>query len=608
MKGIEISINQKYKSFIENTKYEIEGDLIIISGINGSGKSQLLQIIANNSGKKINRIIKQKDKNGTLIIENILLLSFRDNINLGNNFGSYSLTFKQRSLDHAWRFYEDNIKFKTGYGFKYYEDIRQKFRKKDFIYRNESKSSDWISIEQIVDLLNKNFVGDDIFKLTKDEFTKILPSDFIWRNDNDIIEQTGNLFYKVCCERADKQIEYSSKTEIFNNEEWLKNAPWTILNKLFDSLGFKYKFKDDYGFKMPNMEENPQLRISEEIRDLSDLSDGEKAILKLALVSMDEDISKNVKLVLFDEYDAPLNPSLIESFYKVIDEFYIQKGIQIILTTHSPATISLAPEYTQFYEIFSQENSSPKLIKVNQFDYAELKEANKSFYSKLQNQKDRILELENTLRQQGNALLVEDEYCQIYKIAYLKIKDIKGITENNLEELFNKVSTFSINGGFSSGGLYNYLNCGNTTLDENCKRICLFDFDNEGYSKYEKLMSLKKNNQKLYLEQHNELNTGLCLKHVDCNRYAMMIPILDRLKDFVSTSTSSDCFIEIETLIDSEYLKNNNKANQRSPILQFYKLKDKHKCDFWKDLLSADKSIFNDFKPLFKTVETIFNS
>ena len=174
--------------------------------------------------------------------------------------------------------------------------------------------------------------------------------------------------------------------------------------------------------------------------------------------------------------------------------------------------------------------------------------------------------------------------------------------------MFNKVSTFSINGGFSSGGLYNYLNCGNTTLDENCKRICLFDFDNEGYSKYEKLMSLKKNNQKLYLEQHNELNTGLCLKHVDCNRYAMMIPIPDRLKDFVSTSTSSDCFIEIETLIDSEYLKNNNKANQRSPILQFYKLKDKHKCDFWKDLLSADKSIFNDFKPLFKTVETIFNS
>ena len=47
---------------------------------------------------------------------------------------------------------------------------------------------------------------------------------------------------------------------------------------------------------------------------IPDLSDGEKAILKLALFTLDEELSKDVKLVLLDEFDATLNPSLINSF------------------------------------------------------------------------------------------------------------------------------------------------------------------------------------------------------------------------------------------------------------------------------------------------------
>ena len=144
------------------------------------------------------------------------------------------------------------------------------------------------------------------------------------------------------------------------------------MNQLFEDLHFKYRFKKEYIFSTPNMEENPKLRDRLEIRGLTDLSDGEKAILKLALDALDEEISKDIKLVLFDEYDAPLNPSLTEAFYHVIEEFYINKGIQVIIATHSPATISLAPEYAQFYEIFPQERSSPKIIEVNPYDYGEL--------------------------------------------------------------------------------------------------------------------------------------------------------------------------------------------------------------------------------------------
>ena len=612
MKRLKIKILKNYKSYQQNTEYSFDGDLIVISGVNGTGKSQLLKIIANDSKEKISRnvIIADTDeqKESTKNVENILLLSFRDNIDLGNNFGEYSINLKQNNINQAWMFYEANIKFNPNESWLDAKK-RDKYNKETLIFNgNGTKNTFWRSIEKLVSLLKKNFTDDSVFSISRDQFEHIIPQDFMWRNENDIVSQVGNLFYLACCERAKKQIEYSELNDVFNNKKWLENAPWTILNKLFKDLGFKYRFKDDYLFDIPMMEENPKLRINDEIRTLNDLSDGEKAILKLALISLDEEISKDIKLVLFDEYDAPLNPSLIEAFYKVIEDCYIKKGIQVVIATHSPVTISLAPDYTQFYEIFSQTNSSPKIINVNQFDYAELKEANKTFYIKLKNQDDRINELENILKQHGNALLVEDEYCQIYKIAYLKLNGVNDITEKNLDEEFKKIAKFTIEGGYATGGLYNFLNCQNTTLDGNCKRICLFDFDSEGYSKYKKVKSIKKgSSEQLYFEG-GSINSGLYLKHKYCNRYAMMLPIPTRLEKYINKKTSSYCFIEIESLVSEDYLSRNNKAEIATDVLNFYKMKDEHKKDFWKDLLTADKEVFQDFKPLFSTIENIFNN
>ncbi|MDR1832510.1 MAG: ABC transporter ATP-binding protein, partial [Fusobacteriaceae bacterium] len=45
MKKISITLNQDYKSFKNGFHQELEGDLIILSGVNGSGKSQLMNII-----------------------------------------------------------------------------------------------------------------------------------------------------------------------------------------------------------------------------------------------------------------------------------------------------------------------------------------------------------------------------------------------------------------------------------------------------------------------------------------------------------------------------------------------------------------------------------
>lgn len=605
MKKIDISIVEPYKAYKGGTSYSLEGDLIVISGINGSGKSQLLQIIAKNSKEKISRRITQtQDSGDSLHLEDILLLSFRDNINLGEDFGQFSVTYKENYATIAWEYYKNNIKHRHSFN----DDKRTKKYKDGTLAfdDNDIKNPSWRSINRLVNLLKSSYPDDKVFDLSQIEVESILPSDFIWRNENDIISQIGNLFYIACCDRVNKQIECSTSTMVFDNVEWLKSAPWTILNQLFEELNFKYRFKTDYAFNTPNMEENPKLRDDLEIRNLIDLSDGEKAILKLALISLDEEISKDIKLILFDEYDAPLNPSLIESFYHVIEKFYIEKGIQVIITTHSPATISLAPEYARFYEVFSKDYDSPKIVKVEQFDYSELRTANKQFYEKIKNQKERIAELEQLTEASERMLFVEDKYDQMYKIAFLKIKGIEGISEENFEEKFKEHCDFTLHGNFSCGGLYNRLISSNLTNDRNSVIICLFDFDAEGYRKFEELSKKRDNQIKLFSDKTGSVRVGLCLRHHQSNRYALMIPIPERLDDYVSEKTSSNCFVEIETLLSEEYLKTSTKAEQRSKVLKFYKMKDKHKNDFWKDLFEVDREHFKDFEPLLTRVEKIF--
>ena len=274
----------------------------------------------------------------------------------------------------------------------------------------------------------------------------------------------------------------------------------------------------------------------------------------------------------------------------------------------SPVTISLAPDYAQFYEIFSQENSSPKILKVDKYDYEELKLANKTFYDKIKNQSSRIHELENYLQSSGKMVFVEDKYDQIYKIAYLKIKGIEDINEENFEKKFEENSSFSIHGNFSCGGLFNKLICTNVSADQNNKIICLFDFDTEGYKKYKDLADKKDNKNKLYPIRNGSLRDGLYMKHSQVERYALMLPIPERLEKYVSLKSSSNCFIEVETLISEEYLKTNPKAEQRCEALPFYIMTDSHKKDFWKDLFSVDASHFQDFIPLFSQIENIFYS
>lgn len=112
--------------------------------------------------------------------------------------------------------------------------------------------------------------------------------------------------------------------EEFNSESFIYNTRTTFMPKLIDS---------EYGISV----------------NYPDLSSGEQILFALALCLF-KGKSDNIfpKLLLLDEIDAILHPTMIGNLLQVIREVLIKKGTKVILVTHSPTTIALAPEKSIF--------------------------------------------------------------------------------------------------------------------------------------------------------------------------------------------------------------------------------------------------------------------
>ncbi|MES2985306.1 MAG: AAA family ATPase [Pseudomonadota bacterium] len=128
-------------------------------------------------------------------------------------------------------------------------------------------------------------------------------------------------------------------------------APWDVVNESLKVAGFPYEVVDPTSV---GLLENYELKLKDnnlgiEIRPV-DLSSGEQVILQLMLwlfSSSKEGVFP--KLLLLDEPDAHLHPSMTVQFLNVISEVLVRKhGIRVIMTTHSPSTVALAPDNSIF--------------------------------------------------------------------------------------------------------------------------------------------------------------------------------------------------------------------------------------------------------------------
>jgi ABC-type ATPase involved in cell division len=133
--------------------------------------------------------------------------------------------------------------------------------------------------------------------------------------------------------------------------ESLGPAPWDVVNETLRVSSFPYevispiktKLLDHYALRLKDRQTGIEIAAL-------DLSSGEKVLLQLVLwLYTAGKVGHFPKLLLLDEPDAHLHPSMTTQFLDVISEVLVNRyGVRVIMTTHSPSTVALAPEGTVF--------------------------------------------------------------------------------------------------------------------------------------------------------------------------------------------------------------------------------------------------------------------
>lgn len=142
--------------------------------------------------------------------------------------------------------------------------------------------------------------------------------------------------------------------------------PWDFVNDILEEsrLPFRINFPSENKFMEAYEPKLTRLNNGAEMH-FSDLSSGEKVLMSFALCVYNTTGRNCVtfpKILLLDEVDAPLHPEMVGVMLGVLNRFLVKKhSIKVVLTTHKPTTVALAPEGS-IYQMISE---GPKLVPIS---------------------------------------------------------------------------------------------------------------------------------------------------------------------------------------------------------------------------------------------------
>ena len=132
--------------------------------------------------------------------------------------------------------------------------------------------------------------------------------------------------------------------------------PWetlrAILSAMRDAAGddglFNFDFSDpgDYELDMGNYERFGfsavmTNRTTGAQYDLDSLSSGEQILMALCLVSFNQYLGRRrPKLLLLDELDAVLHPSMVTALASTLKTLFVSRGTKVLMTSHSAMTVA----------------------------------------------------------------------------------------------------------------------------------------------------------------------------------------------------------------------------------------------------------------------------
>lgn len=141
--------------------------------------------------------------------------------------------------------------------------------------------------------------------------------------------------------------------------------PWEFVNSILELNEFDFRI--DYPRPSDDGSYEPKLtKLSKSVEmRFSDLSSGERVLMSFALCLYNSFEKRHVrkfpKLLLLDEVDAPLHPSMVKFLLRTIEDTIVRENnVAVILTTHKPTTVGLAADSA----IYLMNPSGPALQKT----------------------------------------------------------------------------------------------------------------------------------------------------------------------------------------------------------------------------------------------------
>lgn len=327
-----IKIRDEHKSIRSGVEFDLP-NFTVLTGKNGSGKSHLLEAISTNGLSEVN------DGQGMLSIIkyirfNDLSPQFQEEISEDDVKNSWRNTWAQ--LNQHLLNYRRNLR---GYNNSFQSYIHQ------YDPQTQKFLQYWFDIaENDVEKLTENLFYENYEISREDLFTS----------------QIGTIF-KLYQTRQDqnKMNEVSNKEEgtslpVLTNEQFEQKygrKPWEVINEMMRTAHLPYeveapmRFRPTINYHLQLIDRQRNIRIQ-----VNDLSTGEKVLMSLALsIYSTEEKTARPDVLLIDEPDAPLHPEYSNYLIQAIKESIVDKsGVRVIITTHSPTTVAMAPDESIF--------------------------------------------------------------------------------------------------------------------------------------------------------------------------------------------------------------------------------------------------------------------
>lgn len=339
-----IKIKAEHKSIRSGVEFDLPS-FTVLTGKNGSGKSHLLEVISTNGLSEI--------MDGQDVMRTVKYIKFND---LNPQFQE---DISEDDVKNSWRSIWNQL-----------NQYLQNYRRNPRGYNNSFQS-----LIQQYDPQTQKFLqywyelaGNDVENLTENLFYE----NYEISREDLFTSQIGTIF-KLYQTRLDenKMNEVSNKEEgtslpVLTNEQFEQKygrKPWEVINEMMRTAHLPYeveaptRYRPSINYHLQLIDRQRNIRIQ-----VNDLSTGEKVLMSLALsIYSTEEKAARPDVLLIDEPDAPLHPEYSNYLIQAIKESIVDKsGVRVIITTHSPTTVAMAPEES-IYQM-SREKSMP--IKV----------------------------------------------------------------------------------------------------------------------------------------------------------------------------------------------------------------------------------------------------